>query len=148
MTERLLQTGFPDSRELASKSQGAEADAAHADESDVSARASASFAPVVELDGILHRALGQFALLALPLLYFCLLSQMEFPDKQKELRGVFDSCEGHAEKLKHPAALFVRVRGSHDVDLEAAQPVDRIVVDLRKYDLFRQAEGVVAAPVE
>ena len=131
-----LEARLPDARQLAPEGQCAEANAAHADESDVPTRAPASFAPVVELDRILHRPGGQFTLLALPLFYFCLLGQMEFPDKQKELRGVFNSFEGHAEKLEHPAALLVRVGGGHNIDLKAAQPVDEIVVDLWKHDLF------------
>jgi hypothetical protein len=75
-----LQARFPDSGKLAPEGQRAEADAAHSYESDVSARPSASFAPVVELDRVLHRARCKFALLALPLLYFCFLGQMGFPE--------------------------------------------------------------------
>ena len=75
-----LQACFPDAGKLAPEGQRTEADAAHSDESDISARPSASFAPIVELDRVLHRARCKFALLALPLLYFCFLSQMGFPE--------------------------------------------------------------------
>jgi hypothetical protein len=73
-----LQACFPDPRELAPEGKLTEADAAHSDESDVSARPTASFAPVVELDRVLHRTRCKFTLLALPLFYFCFLSQMGF----------------------------------------------------------------------
>jgi hypothetical protein len=77
--QAFLQARLPDSGKLAPEGQLAEADAAHSDESYVSARSSAPFAPVVELDRVLHRARRKFKLLALPLLYFCFLSQMGFP---------------------------------------------------------------------
>jgi hypothetical protein len=74
-----LQASLPDSGKLAPEGQLAEADAAHSDESNVSARPSAPFAPVVELGRVLHRARRKFKLLALPFLYFCFLSQIGFP---------------------------------------------------------------------
>ncbi len=88
-----LEAGFPDSGKLTPECQSSEADTAHSDKPDVTARPSAPFASIVELDGVLHRTRGQLALVALPLLYFCFLSQMEIPDlvtvlfedKRKEL---------------------------------------------------------------
>jgi hypothetical protein len=78
--EASLEAGLPDSGKLSPECQGSEADTAHSDESDIAARPSAPFASIVELDRVLHRTGGQLALVALPLLYFCLLSQMEIPD--------------------------------------------------------------------
>ena len=79
----VLEARLPDSGKLTPEGQRTETYAAHSDESDVAARPSTSLTPVVELHRVLHRARRQLALVALPLLYFCFLSQMGFPDLLK-----------------------------------------------------------------
>src|SRR5216684_4341393 len=54
----------------------------------------------------------------------------------------------HAETRQQAARLIVVTGGGYDRDLQPAQLVDLVVVDLRKYDLLAQAERVVAAAVE
>src|SRR5229473_7568557 len=56
--------------------------------------------------------------------------------------------ERHAETRQQAARLVVVAGRGHDGDLEPAQLVDLVVVDLREHDLLAQAERVVAAAVE
>src|SRR5258706_2130839 len=56
--------------------------------------------------------------------------------------------EGHAEEFEHPLRLLVGLRRRHDADLQPAETVDLVVIDLGKRDLLAQPEGVIAAPVE
>src|SRR5688500_20387023 len=56
--------------------------------------------------------------------------------------------EGHAEELEHPLRLLVGLRRRHDADLQPAETVHLVVIDLGKRDLLAQPEGVVAAAVE
>src|SRR4029078_12280904 len=56
--------------------------------------------------------------------------------------------EGKAQAAQKRLCLLVRLGGCRDRDVEAADLVDAVVVDLRKDDLFAQTERVVAAPVE
>src|SRR5205823_9098070 len=58
------------------------------------------------------------------------------------------SAERHLEAAQESARLFVRSRGRADRDLHATQPVDLVVLDLRKDQLLLEAERVIAAPVE
>src|SRR5438128_476190 len=56
--------------------------------------------------------------------------------------------EGTAEGAEQGAGLLVRARRGADDDVHPPYPVDRIVVDLRKDELFLQAGGEVAMAVE
>src|SRR5512132_4585824 len=56
--------------------------------------------------------------------------------------------EGHAEEFKKLLALLVGLRRRHDADLQPAETVHLVVVDLREGELLPEAERVVAAPVE
>src|SRR5215469_13913867 len=56
--------------------------------------------------------------------------------------------EGHAQLRQQRAALLVCLRRRHDGNLEAADLVDAVVIDLGKDDLLAQAQGVVVATVE
>src|SRR6185503_14063753 len=56
--------------------------------------------------------------------------------------------EGHAEELEQTPRLLVGLRRRHDADLQPAETVDLVVVDLGERDLLAQPEGVVAAAVE
>src|SRR5207302_6051886 len=56
--------------------------------------------------------------------------------------------EGHAEARQQAARLVVVAGSGRDRDLEPAQLVDLVVVDLREHDLLPQAQRVVAAAVE
>src|SRR5438094_167715 len=56
--------------------------------------------------------------------------------------------EREAKAAEKRAGLLVRVRARGDGDVEAADLVDGVVVDLRKDDLLADAERVVPAPVE
>src|SRR5690348_9825597 len=54
----------------------------------------------------------------------------------------------HSESCQEAARLVVRAGGGDDRDLQPAQLVDLVVVDLREHDLLAHAERVVAAAVE
>src|SRR5213594_2877606 len=56
--------------------------------------------------------------------------------------------EGHAEELEQTLRLLVGPRRRHDADLQPAETVHLVVVDLGKRDLLAQPERVVAAAVE
>src|SRR6187549_2961451 len=56
--------------------------------------------------------------------------------------------ERHAEELEELAPLLVGLRRSYDADLEPAQPVDLVVVDLGIDELLAQAEAEIAPAVE
>src|SRR5512135_646809 len=56
--------------------------------------------------------------------------------------------EGHAEEFKKLLALLVGLRRRHDADLQPAETVHLVVVDLREGELLPEAQGVVATPVE
>src|SRR4051812_19055467 len=57
-------------------------------------------------------------------------------------------CERQPERQEERARLIVRCRGRRDRDVEAADQVDAVVVDLGEDDLLADAQRVVAAPVE
>src|SRR5918995_2881811 len=58
------------------------------------------------------------------------------------------ALERHAEELEELSPLLVGLRRRHDADLEPAQPVDLVVVDLGVHELLAEAEAEVAAAVE
>src|SRR3954453_1182792 len=62
--------------------------------------------------------------------------------------GVALTAEGHAERLEQRVRLGVGLGGGRDRDIEAADRVDRVVVDLGEDDLLADAEVVVAPAVE
>src|SRR3954467_15538563 len=62
--------------------------------------------------------------------------------------GVALAAEGHAERLEQRVGLGVGLRARRDRDVEAADRVDRVVVDLGEDDLLADAQVVVAAAVE
>src|SRR5215208_6436633 len=53
-----------------------------------------------------------------------------------------------AQPQEERARLLVGLRGRRDRDVEAANLVDAVVVDLREDDLLADSQRVVAAPVE
>src|SRR5438093_9133626 len=56
--------------------------------------------------------------------------------------------ERKAQAAQQRLCLLVRLGGGRDRDVEAADLVDAVVVDLREDDLLAQAQRLVAAPVE
>src|SRR3972149_6883376 len=56
--------------------------------------------------------------------------------------------EGHAEELEQLLRFLVGLCRRHDADLQPAQTVHLVVVDLREGQLLPQAEGIVPAAVE
>src|SRR5712691_11534735 len=57
-------------------------------------------------------------------------------------------CEGHAEAAQERERLLVSLRSGRDRDVEAADLLDVVVVDLGEDDLLADSERVVAATVE
>src|SRR5438132_8156502 len=56
--------------------------------------------------------------------------------------------EGHAEPAQKRQPVLVRLRGGRDRDVEAANLLDVVVVDLREDDLLGDPERKIAAAVE
>src|ERR1044071_2286375 len=56
--------------------------------------------------------------------------------------------EGHAEELEQTLRFLVGLRRRHDADLQPAETVDLVVVDLWERDLLAHPERVVAPAVE
>src|SRR6266545_3401925 len=56
--------------------------------------------------------------------------------------------EGHAEPAQERERLVVRLRGGRDRDVEAANLLDVVVVDLGEDELLTDTEGEVASAVE
>src|SRR6185437_10582338 len=56
--------------------------------------------------------------------------------------------EGHAEEFEQTLRLLVGLRRRHDADLQPAETVHFVVVDLRERELLPEAQRVVAATVE
>src|SRR5260221_6570493 len=117
--------------ELADERALAEADPAQTELAHVPAGPAAHLAAVVPL-GLELRGLLR------------LEDQAQLRHLAPPLRG----AERHAERLQQRAAFFVRLRRGHDRDLEPAQPVDLVVLDLPEHELLLEAERVVAAAVE
>src|SRR5712691_11443312 len=57
-------------------------------------------------------------------------------------------CEGHAKAAQERERLLVSLRSGRDRDVEAANLLDVVVVDLGKDDLLADSERIVSAPVE
>src|SRR5712691_11398403 len=57
-------------------------------------------------------------------------------------------CEGHAEAAQERERLLVSLRSGRDRDVEAANLLDVVVVDLGGDDLLADSKRVVAAAVE
>src|SRR6266545_2417953 len=62
--------------------------------------------------------------------------------------GSGSSGEGHAEELEQTLRLLVGLRRRHDADLQPAETVHLVVLDLREGELLTEAEGEIAAPIE
>src|SRR5262245_24700638 len=56
--------------------------------------------------------------------------------------------EGHAEELEQTLRLLVGLRRRHDADLQPAETVHLVVIDLGERDLLAHPERVVAPAVE
>src|SRR5664279_6326598 len=56
--------------------------------------------------------------------------------------------EGHSEELQKFPGLLVGLRRRHDADLQPAETVDLVVIDLGERELLAHPEAVVAAPIE
>src|ERR1035437_3156891 len=56
--------------------------------------------------------------------------------------------EGHAEEFEQPLRFLVGLRRRHDADLQPAETVHFVVVDLRKSELLPEPQRIVPAPVE
>src|SRR4249920_2891453 len=121
-----------DARQLAQERPFPEADAAQREAPDEGARPSADGAAVIRLDLVLGGPLR-----------LCDQRFLGHVSPSPRLRG-----EGHAEELKKLLGLFVGLRRRHDADLQPAETVHLVVVDLREGELFAHPERVVAAPVE
>src|SRR5436190_22302850 len=73
-----------------------------------------------------------------------LRSSISWPsDSSPRLRG-----EGHAEEFKKLLGLLVGLRRRHDADLQPAETVHLVVIDLRERELLAQTQRIVAPPVE
>src|SRR6476661_2108309 len=121
-----------DARQLAQERTLPEADAAEREPPDEGTRPSAHRAAVIRLHLVLrgplrlgdHRFLGHVS-------------------PSPRLRG-----EGHAEEFKKLLGLFVGLRRRHDADLQPAETVHLVVLDLGERELLAEPEAEVAAPVE
>src|SRR5207342_412504 len=121
-----------DARQLAQERTLPEADAAEREPPDEGARPSAHGAAVIRL----HLVLGG------PL-RLCDQRFLGHVSPSPRLRG-----EGHAEELKKLLGLFVGLRRRHDADLQPAETVHLVVVDLREGELLPEAQCEVAPAVE
>src|ERR1700704_5657376 len=127
-----LPTRLGHARQLAHQGALAEADTAQCEPPQVRPRPAADGAAVIrphrELRGSLrlcdHRFLGHWT-------------------PSPRLAG-----EGHAEELEQALRLLVGLRRRHDADLQPAETVHLVVLDLREGELLPQAEREIAAPVE
>src|SRR5579859_234831 len=117
--------------ELADERALAEADPAQAELAHVAARATAHLAAVVALRLELGRLL-----------------RLEDQTLLRQLAPPLGRAERHAERLEQGTPFLVGLRGGHDRDLEAAEAIDLVVVDLRKHELLLEAERVIPAAVE
>src|SRR3990170_3421868 len=121
-----------DARQLAQERALPEADAAEREPPDKGSGPAAHGAAVVALDLVLggplclgdHRFLGHVS-------------------PSPRLRG-----EGHAEEFEKLLRFLVGLRRRHDADLQPAETVHLVVVDLGKCELLPHAQRVVAPAVE
>src|SRR6476620_3773116 len=121
-----------DARQLAQERTLPEADAAEREPSHEGARTSAHEAAVLRL----HLVLGG----PLRLRDHRLLCH---GSPSPRLRG-----EGHAEEFEKLLRFLVGLRRRHDADLQPAETVHLVVVDLGERELLAEPGGVVAPPVE
>src|ERR671911_568424 len=127
-----LPTRLRDAGQLAQERSLPEADAAEREPSKERARSTADVAAVIRTDLVLrsplclgdHRLLGHVS-------------------PSPRLRG-----EGHAEEFKQLLGLLVGLRRRHDADLQPAETVHLVVIDLRERELFAQSQRIVAPPIE
>src|SRR6187401_2504364 len=121
-----------DARQLAQERTLPEADAAQRETPDEGARPGAHGAAVVRADLELRGPLR--------------LGDQRFlchESPSPRLRG-----EGHAEEFKKLLALLVGLRRRHDADLQPAETVHLVVVDLGERELLAHPQRIVAAPIE
>src|SRR4051794_34674188 len=81
-------------------------------------------------------------------LYFCGRAAFAIKDFLAKLVPSLFGGERKPEPAQKRLGLLVRRGGGRDRDVEAADLLDAVVVDLREDDLLADAERVVAAPVE
>src|SRR5688500_18691018 len=126
----LLPARLGHARQLAHQGSLPEADAAHGEAAHVAPRSPAHLAAVVRLNREARCALrlGDHRLLCHVVLLVAL--------------------ERHAEELEEHAPLLIGLRRGDDADLEPAEAVDAVVVDLGIHELLAQSQAVVAAAVE
>src|SRR5438477_5790221 len=115
--------------QLADDRSLAEADPAQAELPHVSTGPTADLAAVIPL-GLELRGLLRLA------------DQAEL----RHLASPLGRAERHAERLEQGTPFLVGLRGGHDRDLESAEPVDLVVIDLREHELLLEAQRVVATP--
>src|SRR6516165_12029961 len=121
-----------DAGQLAEERTLPEADAAQGEPPDEGARPTAYGAAVIRPHLVLgrplrlgdHRFLGHLV-------------------SSPRLRG-----EGHAEEFEKLLRFLVGLRRRHDADLQPAETVHLVVVDLREGELLPKAQRIIAAAVE
>src|SRR6476469_2592798 len=121
-----------DAGQLAQERTLPEADAAQREPSHVGPRPTAHRAAVIRLHLVLRLACG--------LRDHRLLSHVS---PSPRLRG-----EGHAEEFEKLLRFLIGLRRRHDADLQPAETVHLVVIDLRERELLAQPERVVAPAVE
>src|SRR6187200_2827327 len=121
-----------DARQLAQERTLPEADAAQREAPDEGARPAAHGAAVVRADLELR---GPLRLGDQRFLSHC--------SPSPRLRG-----EGHAEEFQKLPGLLVGLRRRHDADLQPAETVHLVVVDLGERELLEHPEAVVAPAIE
>src|SRR6478735_4477413 len=76
------------------------------------------------------------------------LSDMRPLSPSKVLRLCVFRAEREAEVAEQCPTLVIRLRGGDDGDVETANPVDLVLIDLVEHALLLETEGVVAVAVE
>src|SRR5688500_4290516 len=127
-----LPTRLRDAGQLAQERTLPEADAAQREPSQEGARPSAHVAAVIRAHLELRSALR-----------LCDHRLLGHVSPSPRLRG-----EGHAEEFKKLLGLLVGLRRRHDADLQPAETVHLVVIDLRERELLAQSQRVVAPPIE
>src|ERR1035437_1086566 len=127
-----LPTRLCDAGQLAEQRPLAEADAAQSKAPHKRAGPAANEAPVVGLNLVLRRSLRLV--------------------DHRRLSRYFSSPrldgKGHAEEFEQTLRFLVGLRRRHDADLQPAETVHLVVVNLRESELLPEAHGVVTAPIE
>src|SRR3954451_11046144 len=73
---------------------------------------------------------------------------MQWSVERNRSVGGFRRLEREPEGAEQGPSLLVRLGRGHDGDVEAADPVDPVLVDLVEHALLLETEGVVAVAVE